>query len=408
MGVYEYAAIAKSGKNVKGVIDADTAAAARRKLREQDLYPTKVEETQAKSAASSEGQVRVGFGNRVSMRDISLMTRQLAVLLQAGMPLVASLSALLEQTANPRLRKILFEVRDRVNEGATLADSFAQHPKVFTDLFINMVRAGEASGALEQVLFRIADIQERQVRVNKKVMSSLTYPCFLALFGLTVIVFLMVAIVPRLTALFQKQGADLPTLTKIMIGVSHFLGSFWWAILLGIACVLILWRAWVSRPEGRLRWDRFKLKAPLYGSLQTKMICARFGRTLGTMLQSGLTMMVGLDVVKSVVQNRVIEDVLDDVKASVRRGKDLAQPLKESGVFPPLLIHMTELGQRSGELESMLLKVSDTYEEDVELTVDAMVSLIEPVIIVIMAIFVGFLVASILLPILQLTHNIRT
>jgi general secretion pathway protein F len=260
---------------------------------------------------------------------------------------------------------------------------------------------------LEQVLFRLADLQERQVRLQKRVMSAMMYPCVLALFGVAVVIILMVAIMPRLTDIFEQQGADLPRITTIVIGVSDFLIWYWWALVLAIACLVILMRAWIARPEGRKRWDRLKLRVPLYGNLQTKLICAHFARTLGTMLESGLTMMVGLDVVKSVVQNKVVEEAIDEVKASVRRGQDLAQPLKDANLFPPMLVHMTDLGQRSGQLETMLLKVSDTYEEDVELTVDALVSIIEPVIIVIMAVFVGILVVSILLPILQMTQNVR-
>lgn len=406
MAVFEYAAISKAGKNVKGVIDADSAAAARRKLRDQNLFPTKVEESSnvAEAGGKSSG---AKAGGRVPGRDIALSTRQMAVLLQAGMPLVEAMGALLNQTANPRLRKIFFDVRDRVNEGKTLADSLAQHPRVFKGLYVNMVRAGEASGALEQVLFRLADVMERQVRLSKRVMSSLSYPIFLCLFGIAVIFFMMMVIVPKLMQLFERQKADLPLVTEIMIGLSNFLSGYWYVLLLAGASVIILWRAWVSRPEGRLKWDRFRLRAPLIGPLTTKIVCARFARTLGTMLQSGLTMMTGLDVVRSVAQNRVVEAAVDDIKAGVRRGQDLSQPMKESGIFPPLLIQMIELGQRSGELEAMLLKVSDTYEEDVELTVDALVALLEPVIIVFMAVFVGVLVASILLPILELTNQIR-
>jgi general secretion pathway protein F len=192
----------------------------------------------------------------------------------------------------------------------------------------------------------------------------------------------------------------------VLIRTSHFIGSYWWLIALAAFGVLALWRMWVATESGRMRWDRFKLQAPLYGTLHLKLITARFARTLGTMLQSGLTMMKALDVVKTVIGNRVIEEAMADVKAGVRRGKDLAQPLREADLFPPMLVHMVDLGQRSGEIETMLLKVADTYDDDVRLAVDAMVGLLEPVIIVFMGIFVGFLVLSILLPILSMSRNI--
>lgn len=404
MGVYEYTAVAKTGRNVKGVIDADSAASARRKLRDQQLFPTAIHE--AKNTGGGEDDSGGFFTQRVSNRDIALMTRQLAVLLHAGMALVEALNALMKQTSNTRLRKIVFDVRDRVNEGKTLADALALHQNVFKGLYVNMVHAGEASGALETVLFRLADILERQVRLQKRIASAIAYPCFLAVFGVAVIIFLMVAIVPRLTSLFERQGSDLPMITKVMVASSEFIASYWWAIIIVVFAAATTFRIWKRSEKGRERWDRIRLSAPVFGNLNTKIVCARFSRTLGTMLQSGLTMMVGLDVVKSVVQNVIVEAAINDIKADIRRGRDLAKPMEASGIFPSLICQMTELGQRSGELEDMLIRVADTYEEDVELTLDAAVSLLEPVIIVVMAVFVGCLVAAILLPILELTQNI--
>ena len=416
MPIFEYKAIAKSGKAAKGVIDADSPAAARRKLREQDLYPTEIGEAAGKgisNAAASEalqtgkrGKREPFFLGRVSVRDVALTTRQFAVLLQAGMPLVEALSALLEQTSKPRLKKALFDIRDRVKGGSSLGDALSRHPRIFSQLYTNMVRSGEAGGALEQVLLRLADIEEQQAKLRARLISMLVYPAFMAMFAVAVILFMMVVIIPRITKIFEKQKQELPAITKVMVGASHFIGYYWWLILLVGAGILLLWRAWVHTEAGRRRWDRFKLQVPLYSSLHLKLVISRFARTLGTMLESGLSMMVALDVVKSVVGNKVIEESMADVKAGVRRGKDLAQPLREAGFFPSMLIHMVELGQRSGQIEAMLLKVADTYDEDVRLAVDALVALLEPVIIVVMGIFVGFLVLSILLPILGMSKNI--
>ncbi len=406
MAVFEYEAMAKSGKAVRGIIDADTPAAARRKLREQALYPTKLEETSAKSASGrGKGESSTSF-SRVSNRDVAIMTRQLAVLLQAGMPLVEALGALLEQTSNPRLRKTIYEVRDRVNEGVTLADSLAPHNRIFSELYVNMVRAGEASGALESVLLRLADILERQVRLKNKIASMLAYPILMALVGTGIITFMMGFIVPKIVQIFEKQQRELPLVTTIMITSCNFIREWWILILLGIAGGFVLWRIWVGRPEGRRRWDAIKLRMPVMGALYVKMISARFSRTLGTMLQSGLIMMTALDVVKSVVENKVVENAMDDVKSGVRRGRDLTVPLRETGVFPPMLIHMVELGQRSGELENMLIRVADTYDEDIEMTVNGIVSLLEPLMIVVMGVVVGFLVFSILLPIFDMSSGI--
>jgi general secretion pathway protein F len=401
MAVYEYQAIARSsGRKVKGIIDADSPAAARRKLREQELFPTTMSESFGKGAADEE--MRRGGWGRVTNRDISLMTRQLGVLIHAGMPIVEALGALLEQTSSARLRKIVYDVRGKVNEGSTLADALRSHPRIFSELYVNMVRAGEESGALEQVMIRLADLLERQVRLQQRVQKAMAYPAVMAVFGIGVISFLMTVIVPKITAMFQQQGRELPGVTKALIGISDFVGSYWWLIVLAVLGLYGIWRAWVSRPEGRLRWDTFRLRLPLFGALHVRMICGRFARTLGTMLESGLSMMVSLEVVKSVVQNRVVEEAMEDVKAGVRRGRDLATPLKDAGVFPPMLIHMVELGQRSGELEAMLLRIADTYDEDVEMTVDALVGLLEPFMIVVMGCFVGFLVIAMLLPIFQM------
>lgn len=403
MAVFDYEAIAGSGRSVRGVIDADSPAAARRKLREQELFPTSVRESHDGAVGTSD-LMSASFG-RVKMRDIALMTRQLAVLLDAGMSLVEALTALLEQTGNPRLKKIVFEVRDRVNEGMTLADALSQHPRVFNSLYTNMVRAGETSGALEAVLMRLAELLERNVRLRARVTSALAYPVLMACVSVGVIVFLMMVVVPKIVGTFARQNVELPGITKALLAGCDFIYDWWWAMLLVLAASYLTWRAWVSRPEGRLRWDRFKMGVPYVGTLYLKVVCSRFARTLGSMLESGLTMLNALEVVKSVLQNRQAEQIMDDVKTQVRRGRNLSEPLRESAVFPPMLVHMVELGQRSGELPAMLLKSADTYDEEVNLAVDALVSLLEPIIILVMGVFVGFLVIAMLLPILTMSST---
>jgi general secretion pathway protein F len=319
---------------------------------------------------------------------------------------VEALNAMIDQTSKQRLRMVIFDVREKVNSGKGLGDSMSEHPKVFSALYVNMVRAGESSGALEQVLIRLADILERNAKLRAQIISTLAYPAFMGCFAFAIIVFLMTVIVPRITKLFQKQNQELPKLTKAMIGVSDFIGHWWFLIIGAVLLVFFLWRLWISRDEGRKTWDRMKLHFPLYGALHQKLCSARFTRTLGIMLQSGLTMLPALEVVNTVIDNRHILDTMDEVKAGVRRGRDLAQPLKETGLFPPMMIHMIELGQRSGELENMLVQVADTFDEDVRLTIEAIVALIEPAIIIVMGVFVGTLVLAILLPIFQMSTNI--
>ncbi len=417
MAIYEYKAVTRAGKSTKGVIDADSPAVARRKLREQDLFPTDMTEATgggkkavATAAAAAERPTLdepKGFSfGRVPTRDLALMTRQFGVLLKAGMPLVEALTALIDMTPRPRLKKAIYDVRDKVKTGSTLADALARHPRVFSQLYCNMIRAGEAGGALEQVLQRLAEIEEHNAKLKGQIKSALAYPAFMGVVALGIVSFLMLVIVPRITQIFEKQKQDLPTITKIMVRISSIVGSYWWLMIGVLVALFFLWRLWVRTERGRMRWDRIRLKLPVYGSLLMKLISARFARTLGTMLESGLTMMNSLDVVKTVIGNKSIEESMADVKAGVRRGRDLAQPLRETGFFPPMLIHMIELGQRSGQIEDMLLRVADTYDDDVRLATEAMVGLLEPIIIVFMGVVVGFLVLSILLPILSMSQNV--
>ncbi len=405
MAVYQYKAISKStSKTIKGVIDAESLHQARQKLREQDLYPTTIHETTHASTTGTGTSLKKH--GRISTRDLALMTRQLAVLLRAGMPLVSTLAAVVEQVTRPRLKAALFDVRDKVNGGSSFAEALSDQTRVFSPLYINMVHAGEASGTLEDVLVRLADILEHQSRLKSQIISSLAYPGFMGVFAVGVIVFMMTFIIPRITSIFERQEVALPGVTLALIAVSDFISSYWFLIVGFVFGIYALWRAWVTRKEGRKTWDRVKLKIPVFGPLHLKLVCARFSRTLGTMLKSGLTMLPALDVVNSVLENSHIQSHMDDVKAGVRRGRDLAIPLKETGLFPPLMIHMVELGQRSGAIEEMLIKVADTYDDDVRLTIDAAVGLLEPIVIIVMGVFVGFLVMAILLPILNMSTSL--
>lgn len=261
MAVFEYKALAESGKKVKGIIDADTAAAARRKLRDQKLYPTDVKESFGEDAAGgSVGKDKKsrGFGG-VSIRDLTLMTRQLAVLLRAGMPLAEALKALIDQTSNSRLQKTVYAIREQVIEGGRLADGMAAHPRIFSPLYINMVRAGESSGTLEQVLFRLDDILDHQAKLKAKIVSTMAYPAFMAVFAVAIIGFLSLVVMPKITDLFTKRDQDLPKLTEYLMASTDFVMSYWYLIMGGIVLVYVLWKMWVTIPKGRKAWDHFLL-----------------------------------------------------------------------------------------------------------------------------------------------------
>lgn len=407
MAVFDYKALAESGKTVKGIIDADTAAAARRKLRDQSLFPTEVNESiGAGQGAESTPGAAMGLGG-VSVRDLTLMTRQLAVLLRAGMPLVDALKALIEQTSSSRLQKAVYAVREQVVEGGRLADGLAAHPRIFSPLYINMVRAGESSGTLEQVLFRLESILDHQAKLQAKIISTMAYPAFMAVFAVAIIGFLSLVVMPKITALFERRDQQLPKLTEYLMATTDFVWAYWYLLIGGAVLIVVAWRTWISFPKGRQSWDHILLRIPLFGSLKRKLICGRFARILGTMLESGLTMMNALEVVNTIIGNTHIEAAMEDIMAGVRRGRGLSMPMKESGEFPPMFIHMVELGQKSGELESMLKQTADTYDDDVSVTIDALVSLLEPVIIIVMGLFVGVLVMSILMPILDMSSSIN-
>ena len=405
MGVFQYQALSATGREIAGIIEADSPAAARRKLREQGLHPVNVGEGAAPSTAARE--IRLGaLSRRSAVEEVSLITRQLAVLFEAGMPIVNALSAVLEQVDTPRLERVIHEVRDQVRQGATLGDALAAHPREFTDLYVNMVRAGESSGALESVLFRLADYMENQIRVAHRIKSALAYPVIMCVFGLGIITFLMGFVVPKISQVFFSFGKDLPRVTMILIDSCNFIRDYWWLGIMGLIGLVLGLRQYVKTDAGEKRWDWLRLNAPVFGELSSKLSVSRFARTLGTLIQGGLPMMPALDIVKRVVQNVILEDAVDEAKRAVRRGQDLATPLRESGLFPPMVVHMVALGERSGQLEKMLLRVADAYEEETQIKIDTLMTLLEPAIIVVMGLFVAFLVLAILLPIFDMSQGL--
>jgi general secretion pathway protein F len=405
MAVFEYQALSATGRGVAGIIEADSPAAARRRLREQGLHPVSVGESVPAGLAGREVPLR-GLIGRSTAQEVSLMTRQLAVLLEAGMPIVDALSALLEQIDAPRLERVIHEVRDSVRQGATLGDALAAHPREFSALYVNMVRAGESSGALESVLFRLADYLENQLRVASRIKSALAYPAIMCTFGLGIILFLIRFVVPKISEVLARFGRDLPGITRALMSFCNWLRDYWWAGILGLIAVAVALHQYAKTVGGRRRWDWLRLNAPVFGDLSRKLAMSRFSRTLGTLVEGGLALMPALDIVKRIVQNVILEDAVDEARKAVRRGQDLATPLRESGLFPPMLVHMVALGERSGQLEKMLLRVADAYEEEVETKVNTLMTLLEPVIIIVMGVFVGFLVLAILLPVFDISQSL--
>jgi len=414
MPVYAYKGLNDRGRNVGGIIDADSPKTARIKLRRSGIYPTEVNETRERTGAAATPTATSRFSadfsglfQRITPQDLALMTRQLATLVGAGLPLVECLGALVEQVDSPRHKKILSQVRERVVEGGTLADAMKAHPAVFNDLYVNMVRAGEASGALDLVLVRLAEYTERAAALRAKVRSALTYPVFMGCASMAILFFLLSYVVPKVTRIFEETNAELPTMTVILLGISGFLSEYWWLIVGILIAAVIGVRVSTRTPTGRLRFDRLVLRIPYFGKVLKKVALARFSRTLSTLLLGGIPLLHALDIVKHVVSNMVLSNAIEDGRNSIREGHSVADPLKKSGLFPPLLVHMIAVGEKSGELESMLARAADAYDSEVEASVSALSSILEPVLTIFMGAVVMFIVMAILLPIFDLNQLVK-
>jgi general secretion pathway protein F len=406
--IFEYEALNGAGRPIRGIIDAESARTARTKLRGQGVYPTEIREESVATAQSvSSFNLSFNLFGRVRAKDLALASRQLATLMEAGIPLDSSLSALIEQLGHPALRKIITQIRERVREGSSLADALSLHPQVFSSLFIGMVRAGEMSGTLALTLGRWADFSEHQVALRQRIRAALTYPIFMFVIGLGVLFFLMTFVVPTVTKIFSDLGQALPLPTLLLISLSNFMSRFWWA-LVSIIIVLGLWLRRTLRTEsGALIWDRLKLKLPLAGNLHRKLAVSRWSRTLGTLLHGGLPLLQAMETSQGVVGNRLLSQALAQARESIREGEEMTQSLRQSALFPSMVLEMVSVGEKSGELAKMLEKAALILENEVETDLRSMMSLLEPVMILIMGVAVGFIALSILLPILEMSQIVH-
>ncbi|MDA8126946.1 MAG: type II secretion system inner membrane protein GspF [Deltaproteobacteria bacterium] len=408
MPVYEYVALDAGGRRQKGIVDAGSIAAARQKLRESDVFPVEIAETEDRKQANRAAGGAVHLFRRVGLQELSVMTRQLSTLLGAGLPLVPSLSALVAQIRHPVLKTTLARIKDEVNEGNSLTQSMSHFPEVFPPFYINMVRAGEASGTVNLVLERLADFSEAQQALRMKIRSALAYPIFMFFIGGAVLFFLVTFVVPNITNIFSEMHQTLPGITIFLIAVSGFLKAFWWAIAFILVAGSFGGRFAVKKTEqGRLLWDRIKLNAPLFGELNRKLAVARFSRTLGTLLQSGVPLLAALEIAKNVVDNRLIAAEIQIAAKEVEEGQNLSAPLARSGFFPPIAVEMISVGEQSGSLEPMLLRIAQSYETEAAASVLLLTSLLEPIMILTMGVVVGFVVISVLLPIFEMNQLIR-
>ena len=408
MAVFEFRGVeVASGKSVKGFRDAENPKTLRMALRRDGVLLTHATIEKDRVARDKKAFDPLAFLKRPSARDVSVMTRQLATLVRAGVPLVESVAALTEQVENEQLVRILTTVRESLNAGTSFAKSLEAHPRAFVTLYTNMIAAGEASGTLEAVLERLADFMEGQARLRGKVAGALAYPALMSVFGMGLVGFLMVAVVPKVTTVFDSLGQALPWYTRLLITVSGIVGGYWWAIL-GSAVAGVYWfRRFKNTPSGKLKWAQFRLKAPLFGKLELLACVARFCRTLATLLASGVQLLPAMEIGRNVLENAKLEGVVSEAILSIRGGESIAEPLKRSRAFPPMVTHMIAVGERTGQLEAMLENVSRSYEADVETRVTALTSILEPLIIVVLGGMVGFVAFAILMPLIQMNQLVE-
>lgn len=406
MAVYAYKGVLKTGKEVKGVRDSDSPKTLRMQLKREGVMVTEVME-ESKAKVRDARNIDFGrFFRKVSTATLSLTTKQLATLLKSGVPLVESLGSLTEQFGpndQHELKSALTTVRDKVNEGTSFADALAQHSKLFPPVYVSMVAAGEASGTLEVVLLRLSELLEAQASLKSKISSAIAYPIVMALMGVLSIAVMMTVTVPKVVSIFDNFGKSLPWYTQVVIFLSNTATS-WWGLLIFVALGFGIWlfRRWIATPPGRLKWDQYKLRMPLFGKLMLMVAVARFARTLGTLLRSGVPMLQALDITRNVMGNVDLMNLIDETKEDIREGEGMAVSLKKKKKFPPIVTHMIAVGERSGQLEDMLDNIADAYDQQVDTNVQIMTSLLSPLLIIIMGGVTGFVAFSILMPLVQI------
>lgn len=409
MALYEYKAIGGDGKSVKGHVESDSIKNARLKLKKQNFMVTDIHEKNALPKAGSKGS-KGGFsifGPRINQDEVAIMTRQLASLVRANIPLVDALSALVEQLESVGLRSVLSQVREAVNEGTSLTKALAAHPKVFDHIYINMVEAGESSGTLGLVLIKLADLKEGQSRLKRKVIGGMTYPIIMFIVAMLVLIAIFTFVIPKLQQIFVSMNKALPPTTVALIWISNTLTNYWYAFIIAAVMLGYAFNSFINSKNGREKWDRFKLSAPVFGKVARMIGVTRFAGTMSTLLASGVPILTAMGIARNLVGNVHLARAIENARANITEGQSIADPLRRSGEFPPLVIHMIAIGEKTGELPAMLKNVSDNYDEQVTVAIDSMTALLEPAMIVFMGVTVGFIVVSVIMPIMDMSNISR-
>ncbi len=400
MAEFAYKATDSMGKIVEGLMEAPEKKEVISKLQSLGYIPIMIG-PRSKSRSFSFDIDPMAFFRRVSSRDVMVFTQQLSTLLSAGLPLDKSLFIVAELTEKPELKKIVNDVLASIQEGVSLADALSKHPKAFSKLYANMVRAGEAGGVLELILERLVDFLESSQELRDYITSSMLYPILLTCVCGMTIVLLLTFVIPKFSAMFEDVGGTVPASAQFLLGASDFMKSYWWLLLGIVVGVFIGTRRYLATENGRVKWDAFKLKIAMVKTLVQKIEVARFARTLGTLMRSGVPILQSLNIVRETVGNVIIAQSLTGIHEGIKQGKGISKPLKSANTFPPLAIHMITVGEETGKLDEMLLKVADTFDQDVRNAIKRLISLLEPCLILFMAFVVGSIVITMLLAIIS-------
>ena len=399
MAVFKYKTYDSAGKITSGVLDADNYRQALSKLKSRGLYPFElVEET----PAGKKGEKYAGGQGRVKAAEITVFTRQLASLVTSGMPLVEALTALSEQAANAVLKRIIVDVKERVSSGSSFSDALSIYDRSFPPLYVNLVRAGESSGNLDEILKELADLGEKQEAMRGKILAAVAYPAFMTLVGIIVMAVLFILVIPKIITIFENVGQSLPWPTRLLVAVTEFIQGRWiWIMAFTILIIFLTFRFYGTE-RGRAYFDRLALKLPLVGGLIAKVEVSRFSRTLSLLLKGGVPVIQALGIVGNIVTNSAISRSVAEAKENVSEGGDISSLLKSGGVFPPVAVHMIAVGERSGKLEDMLLNVAESFDREIEAVIGGLMSILEPLLIVVMGCVIGFIALAVLLPIFEM------
>jgi type IV pilus assembly protein PilC len=425
MAHFQYIALDAKGEQTTGSIETGTEAEAITQIRAQGLYPTQVVEQGKGSlnAASAKGKSSVGkkakgktrvkraSGGKVKPKVMMIFTRQLATLIDSGLPLLKGLNVLAKQEPDPVLKNAISSIADSIQSGSTFSESLAQHPKLFNKLYVNMVKAGELGGVLEVVLTRLAEYMEKANKLKNKIVAAMVYPFIVMFIAVAILIFLMVVVVPQFKLMFDDMDQELPGISKFVFGFSDSLMStvffmpFVVWLVLGFMVFIVILNKWGGTVSGREKVDAFKLKMPLLGDLQRKSAISRFSRTLGTLVTSGVPILQALNITSDTAGNVIVSKAINDIHGAVKEGESIVTPMTASNVFPPMVISMVDVGEETGKLPDMLLKVADVYDDEVDNAVSALTSIIEPLMIIILAVIVGTIVIAMFLPLIKMMDN---